>query len=97
MTIKRNDELVAVESSLNKYCRQSEAIAIANFADAFEQIKLNDQAFNQLAMIPQPQDFERDLFSRPPANILLGEIFHNNSRFDFYRLDGELHPLHSCS
>jgi ribosomal protein L31 len=97
LKIKRNDELVTVESSLHKYCRQSEGTAIANFANAFEHIKLNYQAFNQLAMIPQPQDFGRDLFSSPPANILLGEIFHTNSRFDFYRLDGELHRLHTCS
>jgi len=93
LTIKRNDELVAVESSVHKYCRQSKAIA--NFPQAFEQIKLNHQAFNQLAMIPHPEDFGGRFFSSPPANIL--EIFHTNSRFDFYRLDGELHRLHTCS
>jgi hypothetical protein len=95
LTIKRNDQLVAVESSIHKYCRQSKVIAIANFPQTFDQIKLNHQAFNKLAMIPPSKDFGRDLFSSPPANIL--EIFHTNSRFDFYRLDGELHRLQTCS
>lgn len=88
LTIKRNDRLVAVESSLNKYCHQSEAIA-------FDRIKLN-QGLNQLATIPQ-QDMSRDLLSRQPEKILPAEIFHSNSHFDFYRIDGELHRLVTCN
>ncbi|PSB12644.1 hypothetical protein C7B62_00725 [Pleurocapsa sp. CCALA 161] len=90
LTIKRNDRLVAVESSLNKYCHQSEAIA-------FDNIKLN-QGLNQLATISQQQDTSKDLLSRQPENFLpADEIFHSNSRFDFYRIDGELHRLVTCN
>ena len=89
LTIKRNDRLVAVESSLNKYCHQSKAIA-------FDNIKLN-QGLNQLATIPQQQDISKDLLSSQPENFLPAEIFHSNSHFDFYRIDGELHRLVTCN
>lgn len=97
LTIKRNDRLVAIESSLNKYCHRSNAIPIANFPQTTEQINLNYRAFNQLAMVPQPQDLSRDLFFSQPENILPAEIFDSNSHFDFYRIDGELHRLITCS
>ncbi|MFM2304246.1 MAG: hypothetical protein RLZZ135_1656, partial [Cyanobacteriota bacterium] len=89
LTIKRNDRLVAVESSLNKYCHQSNAIA-------FDNIKLN-HGLNQLATIPQQYDAGMNLLASQPENILPAEIFHSNSRFDFYRLDGELHRLVTCN
>lgn len=89
LTIERNDRLVAIESSLNKYCHQSNAIA-------FDNIKLN-HALNQLATIPQQQDTSKDLLSSQPENFLPAEIFYSNSRFDFYRLDGELHRLVTCN
>jgi hypothetical protein len=89
LTIERNDRLVAVESSLNKYCHQSNAIA-------FDNIKLN-YGLNQLATIPQQQDTSKDLLSSQPENFLPAEIFYSNSRFDFYRLDGKLHRLVTCN
>jgi hypothetical protein len=95
LTIKRNDRLVAVESSLNKYCHQSNAMPRASFATAFDQIKLN-QGFNQLATIPQ-QNIEKHLLSSQPETILPSENFHSNSHFDFYRIDGELHRLVTCN
>ncbi|MFM2312169.1 MAG: hypothetical protein RLZZ04_1445 [Cyanobacteriota bacterium] len=97
LTIKRNDRLVAIESSLNKYCHQSDTIPIANFPQANDQTDLNYQVFNQLAMVPQSQELGRDLFSSQPENILPAKIFHSNSHFDFYRIDGELHRLVTCS
>lgn len=89
LTIKRNDRLVAVESSLNKYCHQSNAIA-------FDNIKLN-HGLNQLATIPQQYDAGMNLLASQPENFLPAEIFHSNSRFDFYRIDGELHRLVTCN
>jgi hypothetical protein len=89
LTIKRNDRLVAIESSLNKYCHQSAAIA-------FDNIKLN-QGLNQLATIPQQYDVGLDLLASQPENFLPAEIFHSNSHFDFYRIDGELHRLVTCN
>jgi hypothetical protein len=89
LTIRRNDRLVAVESSLNKYCDRSNAIA-------FDNIKLN-QGLNQLATIPQQQDISQDLLSSQPEGFLPAEIFHSNSHFDFYRIDGELHRLVTCN
>lgn len=89
LTIKRNDRLVAVESSLNKYCHQSDAIA-------FDNIMLN-HGLNQLAIIPQQQDISQDLLASQPEKFLPAEIFHSNSRFDFYRIDGELHRLVTCN
>lgn len=90
LTIRRNKKLVSVESSLNKYCYQSEAIA-------YTDIQLNPQSYNQLATIPPQQDVGWDLSSSKLKNTLPPEIFNSNSRFDFYRLDGKLHRLATCS
>lgn len=38
-----------------------------------------------------------DLLASQPENFLPAEIFHSNSRFDFYRIDGELHRLVTCN
>ncbi|MGB5713379.1 MAG: hypothetical protein WBM44_21025 [Waterburya sp.] len=89
LTIKRNGQLVSVESSLNKYCAQSDAIALDN-------INLNSQDYNQLATIPPQKDIGWDL-SSGKSRILPAEIFNSNSRFDFYRIDGKLHRLTTCS
>jgi hypothetical protein len=97
LTIKRNRQLVTIESSLNKYCHQSATMPIASFTQATDQIDVNYRAFNQLAMVPQSQELGRALFSSQPENILPAEIFHSNSHFDFYRLDGKLHRLVTCS
>jgi len=88
LTIKRNGQLVSVESSLNKYCHASEAIA-------FDNISLNGQDYNQLATIPQQQDVGWHL-SSDKSRISPSEIFNSNSRFDFYRIDGKLHRLATC-
>ena len=89
LTIKRNGQLVSVESSLNKYCAQSDAIALDN-------INLNTQYDNPLAINPEQQDIPWDL-SSSKSRILPAEIFNSNSHFDFYRIDGKLHRLTTCN
>ena len=89
ITIKRNDRLVSVESSLNKYCHQPEAIA-------FDNIEVDPDSFNHLAAVTQePISFE--LSNNHTDTLLPPEIFDSNSRFDFYRIDGKLHRLATCS
>ncbi|MEL6578930.1 MAG: hypothetical protein AAFQ14_04205 [Cyanobacteria bacterium J06621_12] len=90
LTIKRNDRLVAVESSLNKYCHQSEAIAL-------DKIKLNPLQDNQLATIPQQQDIGWNFLSDKSGHVFSGRIIDSDTSFDFYRIDGKLHQLTTCS
>ena len=90
LTIKRNGRLIKVESSLNKYCHQPEAIA-------FDNMKLNSQSLDRLATIPQQQDIGSSLLSERVVINLSKEIFHADSHFDFYRLDGKIHRLATCS
>jgi Tfp pilus assembly protein FimT len=90
LTIKRNGRLVSVESSLNKYCHQSE-IAISK-----DSIKPDLQPGRSLATLPQHYDLGWNLLSTEQNNILPPEIFNVDSRFDFYRMDGELHRLTTC-
>ena len=89
LTIKRNGQLVSVESSLSKYCYQSDAIASDN-------LNLNIQDYSTLATNAQQQDIPWDL-SSSKSRILPREIFNSNSRFDFYRIDGKLHRLTTCN
>ena len=90
LTIKRNGRLVSVESSLNKYCHQSE-IAISK-----DSIEPDLQQARSLATLPQHNDLGGNLLSTEQNNILPPEIFNVDSRFDFYRMDGELHRLTTC-
>lgn len=90
LTIKRNGRLVAVESSLHKYCHQPKAIA-------FDKIKLNPQSDYQLATIPSQHDLGWNWLSNESSRSLPIEIFSSNSRFDFYRIDGKLHRLATCN
>ena len=87
LTIKRNDRLVSVESSLNKYCHESDTIAFD---------KIYSHSFNQLAAVTQEQ-ISLELLSNNTNAMLPPEIFDFNSRFDFYRIDGKLHRLTTCS
>ncbi len=91
LTIKRNGQLVSVESSLNKYCYESDAIALDNI----NLNNLNSLDYNQLATIPHQQDIGWDL-SSAKSRILPTEIFNSDSRFDFYRIDNKLHRLTTC-
>ena len=92
LTIKRNGQLVSVESSLNKYCDQSE---IAIIPDGME---LESQNSNQVAIVPIQQDLGFDISSLNSNDRLLSpEIFHSNSQFDFYRVDNELRLLATCN
>ena len=70
LTIKRNGQLVSVESSLDKYCHQSET------AIAFDTIESKPHNSNQVATIPQKQDigFEISSFSHSDR-LLPAEIF----------------------
>ena len=90
LTIKRNGKLVKVESSLNKYCHQPEAIA-------FDNMKLNSQSMDRLATVPQQQDIGSSLLSSQVKAAISKEIFRSDSHFDFYRLDGKIHRLATCS
>ncbi|HEY9769860.1 MAG TPA: hypothetical protein V6C71_15430 [Coleofasciculaceae cyanobacterium] len=89
LTIKRNGQLVSVQSSLTKYCHQSKK-AIA------DKLKLNPQSYNQLATLPL-QDIGWDLSSTNPSELLPTELFHSNAHFDFYRIGGELYRLTTCN
>ena len=100
LTIKRNEQLISVESSLNKYCHRSET------AIAFDNLELQLENSHRVATITQKQDIGLDLLStshdgriaHPSGNRLLpAEIFHSNSRFDFYRVGGKLHRLTTCN
>ena len=90
LTIKRNGHLVSVESSLNKYCHQSAAEI------AFDTIKIQPQKSNQVAAISAQQDLGLGLSFVNQGQLLSPEIFQSNSRFDFYRVGGELHRLTTC-
>jgi len=92
LTIKRNDRMVSVESSLNKYCHQSETKI------AWDTIELQPHNSSHLATVPQHQDVGTEL---PTINngdrLLPAEIFNSESRFDFYRIGGELYRLTTCN
>ncbi|MEL6930832.1 MAG: hypothetical protein AAFO95_19695 [Cyanobacteria bacterium J06600_6] len=90
LTIKRNGQLVEVESSLNKYCHQSKAIA-------FDNLEPNAQNFNRLATIFPQQDINENLLSKEIEAVLPKEIFNSESHFDFYRIDGKIHRLATCN
>lgn len=90
LTIKRNGRLVAIESSLNKYCRRSQiAIAPADIEPNLDRY--------QLATIPLQQDIGWNSTQEEPINVSPAEIFDSDSRFDFYRIDGKLHRLTTCN
>ncbi len=92
LTIKRNDRLVSVESSLNKYCHQS------GTRTAWNTIELQPHNSSHLATVPQHQDVGVELPVISPGDRLLpAEIFHEKSRFDFYRIGGKLHRLTTCN
>lgn len=104
LTIKRNGQLASVESSLNKYCHQSED-AIAQLKDsvvAFDSIEL--QKSDQIDILPQYQNFGSNLSLANQENedqadqekFFLPETFESGSRFDFYLIGGELHRLTTC-
>ncbi|MGD1921790.1 MAG: hypothetical protein ACFCAD_24615 [Pleurocapsa sp.] len=92
LTIKRNNRLVSVESSLNKYCHQSETTI------AWDTIELQPQNSDQVATIPQQQDIGSKFSLIDQGDRLLpSERFNSDSRFDFYRIGGEIHRLTTCS
>lgn len=91
LTIKRNEQLVSVESSLDKYCHQS------NTAIAFDTIEQSSYNTNQIATIPDQWDVASDMLANPKSDRnLFPAIFSSNSRFDFYQVKGELHRLTTC-
>ena len=92
LTIKRNGQLVSLESSLNKYCYQSET------AIALDDMELESQSPGQIAIVPRSQDLGFDILSLSHSNRLLpSEIFNSDSQFDFYRVDDELRLLATCN
>jgi len=92
LTIKRNSRLVSVESSLNKYCHQSGTNIV------WDTIDLQPHNSNQVATIPQQQDVGLEFALIHQSDRLLpAETFNSDSRFDFYRIGGELHRLTTCN
>jgi hypothetical protein len=92
LTIKRNNQLVSVESSLNKYCHLSETTIV------WDTMELQPYNSNQVATVPQHRDIGLDFSVIHQSDRLLpSETFNSNSRFDFYRIDGELHRLTTCN
>lgn len=92
LTIKRNNQLISVESSLDKYCHQSQTSV------AWDTIELQSHDANQLATIPQQRDVGLEFSIAEQSDRLLSqEIFNSDSRFDFYRIGGELHRLTTCN
>ena len=91
LTIKRNDRLISVESSLNKYCRQSETTIV------WDNIELEPHNSNQWANIPNARHTGLDFsLSEQGDRLLPTKVFDSNSQFDFYRLGGELYRLTTC-
>lgn len=62
LTIKRNEQLVSVESSLDKYCHQS------NTAIAFDSIEQSSYNTNQIATIPEQWDVASDMLAIPKSD-----------------------------
>ena len=91
LTIKRNNRLISIESSLNKYCHQP------NSAIVWETIELQPRHSHHLATIPQNQDVGLEFSGIPRSDRPISEeVFSSNSNFDFYRIGGELHRLTTC-
>lgn len=99
LTVKRNGQLVAVESSLNKYCQQLEmGNTIFNQSlIAFDNLAI--ESHNSLEMLDIPLKHNLSLspsilkYSQPQKT----EIFQINSPFDFYRIGSQLHLLSTCN
>ena len=92
LTIKRNNRLVSVESSLNKYCHKSETEIV------WDTIELQPRNSNQVATIPQQQDIGSKFSMTAKSDRLLpSDRFNSDSRFDFYRIGGEIHRLTTCN
>ena len=99
LTIKRNDQLVSVESSLNKYCQpaQAEIYQLEGTAIAFDTGESSSlQATEQLTSLSSQSDFGIDVFLSKPNKLLPPEIFQSDSRFDFYQVGGKVHRLTTC-
>ena len=91
LTIKRNDRLVSIESSLNKYCHQPDSTIV------WDTIELQPRNSHHLATIPQSHDVGLEFSGIPRSDRPISEeVFSSNSRFDFYQIGGELHRLTTC-
>ncbi|MEM8830265.1 MAG: hypothetical protein AAGE96_13040, partial [Cyanobacteria bacterium P01_G01_bin.19] len=91
LTIKRNNKLVAIESSLNKYCHPSDSNIV------WDTIELEPENSNHVAAVPQHQDVGIEFSTHQSERLLSTETFNSDSRFDFYRIGGELHRLTTCN
>ena len=92
LTIQRNNRLVSIESSLEKYCHQSETAIV------WDNIEVQPHDLSQVATVPLHQDVNLPYSLTGKADPLLPtEIFNSDSRFDFYRIGGKLHRLTTCN
>ncbi len=94
LTIERNDRLVLLESSLTKYCQQS------NYPIAFDSSAPREDNSDRLATILPQLNTGKDLLFKNSFDrtyTFWQQPFNSNSRFDFYTVEGELHFLATCS
>ncbi len=94
LKIERNNQLVLLESSLTKYCQQSDhPIAF----DPKNPIRNNSDRL--VTILPQLDTGESWLFQHKLDNSysLWQQPLNPDRRFDFYTVEGELHFLTTCS
>lgn len=93
LTVERNGRLVLLESSLTKYCQQS------NYPLAFSSLAPEQDQSDRLATIFPQLDTPEDLSfnnSLARTDTFWQQPFNSNSRFDFYTVEGKLHFLTTC-
>ncbi len=93
LKIERNNRLVLLESSLTKYCQQSDRPI------AFDPHNSTSNNSDRLATIlPQLDTSELLLFQHQNSDDSLWQKpLNSDRRFDFYTVEGELHFLTTCS
>ena len=93
LTIKRNNRLVLLESSLTKYCQKSDRPI------AFDtQNKTSNNSDRVATIVPQLDTSELLLFQHKNSDYSLWEQpLNSDRRFDFYTVEGEVHFLTTCS
>lgn len=99
LTIRRNDQLVSVESSLNKYCQPAPA-EIYQLRDTTIALDTGEtrslKEADQVPTISPQTNFGVDIFLPKQNQLLPPEIFQSDSQFDFYRVGGQVHRLTTC-
>ncbi len=95
LTIERNNRMVLLESSLTKYCQQSDYPIAFDPKNRTE----NNSDRSRVTILPQLDGGEDLLFKNYIDNSysLWEQPLNPERRFDFYTVEGELHFLTTCS